>query len=107
MKGNKTELEAQHYHQQQLPQHDHHHHKEEEEETRRRGCRPIAAMLGFPFAISAFLLSLAAGIVWILGSMLSYVCPCLSCCADLANKAMEIIKLPITVFRWFVDKIPF
>ncbi|XP_057531251.1 signaling peptide TAXIMIN 2-like [Amaranthus tricolor] len=102
MKSNMVELEAQHHH--HHDNHDDQHHKEEDQ--KRRGCRPIACLLGFPFAISAFLLSLAGGIVWILGSLLSYVCPCLSCCADLANKAMDIIKLPIDVFRWFIDKIP-
>ncbi|KNA19806.1 hypothetical protein SOVF_058070 [Spinacia oleracea] len=93
----------------EVKRHQHQHHDEEmeeEEEERRRGCRPIAYILGFPFAVSAFLLSLAAGIVWILGSLLSYVCPCLTCCSDLANKAMDIIRLPIDVFIWFVDKIP-
>ncbi|KAL9232441.1 hypothetical protein vseg_007553 [Gypsophila vaccaria] len=86
--------------------HHHHHHEEEEEEVRRRGCRPLAFLIGFPFALCGLLLCFAGSIVWILGSLLSYVCPCLSCCADLANSAMDFIKFPITVFQYFIDKIP-
>uniref|UniRef100_A0A7C9DUL8 Uncharacterized protein n=1 Tax=Opuntia streptacantha TaxID=393608 RepID=A0A7C9DUL8_OPUST len=88
-------------------QHQQHQHKEApEEEKKHRGCRPLAFLLGFPFAVCALLLSLAGGIVWVLGSMLSFVCPCLKCCAELANTAMDMIKFPVNVFRWFIDKIP-
>lgn len=75
MKGKIEEIEAQYpppsHHRDHDHDHDHHHKDDEEEEQQpRRGCRPIAYLLGFPFAISAFLLSLAAGIVWILGYVL-------------------------------------
>ncbi|KAL8141273.1 hypothetical protein V2J09_007294 [Rumex salicifolius] len=73
--------------------------EEKEEEEVKRGCRPLAFLLGLPFALCAVLLSLAAAIVWILGSLLSYVCPCLGFCADLANKAMDLIQLPMNVMR--------
>ncbi|KAK9674467.1 hypothetical protein RND81_12G234600 [Saponaria officinalis] len=96
----------------QVQHHQHHRNEEEqrrhkeEEMKRKRGCRPLAFLIGFPFALCGLLLCFAGSIVWILGSLLSYVCPCLKCCSDLANKAMEFIKFPIHVFQWFIDKIP-
>ncbi|GAB4849468.1 hypothetical protein Ancab_004262 [Ancistrocladus abbreviatus] len=60
-------------------------------------CRPLGFLLGLPFALAALLLSAAGLIVWILGSILSCVCPCCPCIGGIANGAMSIVKLPVKV----------
>ena len=39
-------------------------------------------------------------------TILSCLCPCCICCAGLANFAVDLIKLPVKVIRWFIDQIP-
>ncbi|KAL5730509.1 hypothetical protein ACHQM5_003317 [Ranunculus cassubicifolius] len=70
------------------------------------GCKPLGFLIGLPFALVAFLFSLLGAIIWILGSILSCVCPCCCGCAGLANLAVSLIKLPISVMRWFIHQIP-
>ncbi|KAL9458253.1 hypothetical protein AB3S75_007173 [Citrus x aurantiifolia] len=69
-------------------------------------CRPFGFLIGLPFAFIALLLSLVGAVIWLLGSVLSCLCPCCVCCAGLANIAMDLVKLPITILRWFIDQIP-
>ncbi|KAJ1685014.1 hypothetical protein LUZ63_016404 [Rhynchospora breviuscula] len=69
-------------------------------------CRPLGFLIGLPFAIVALALSLVGAVVWLIGSILSCICPCLICCAGIANLAVDLIKLPIKVIRWFTEKIP-
>ncbi|XP_019058176.1 PREDICTED: uncharacterized protein LOC109116706 [Tarenaya hassleriana] len=69
-------------------------------------CRPLGFLLGLPFALIALALSLVGAVIWILGSIVSCVCPCCICCASLANFAMDLIKLPVKVIRWFIHSIP-
>ncbi|KAF8008008.1 hypothetical protein BT93_K1865 [Corymbia citriodora subsp. variegata] len=69
-------------------------------------CRPLGFLLGLPFALVALVLSLVGAVVWLLGTILSCLCPCCICCAALANLAMGLVKLPIRILRWFTDQIP-
>ncbi|KAL1823150.1 hypothetical protein ACET3Z_009928 [Daucus carota] len=69
-------------------------------------CRPLGFLLGLPFAFLALLLSILGAVIWILGSIVSCVCPCCCCCAGLLNLAVALVKLPIKVLRWFTRKIP-
>ncbi|KAI9083549.1 hypothetical protein K1719_034491 [Acacia pycnantha] len=62
--------------------------------------------VGLPFALVSLLLSLVGAVVWIIGSVLSCLCPCCVCFSALANFAMGLIKLPIKVIQWFIDQIP-
>ncbi|XP_020599340.1 uncharacterized protein LOC110038778 [Phalaenopsis equestris] len=69
-------------------------------------CRPLGFLLGLPFAILALALSLIGAVIWIIGSVLSCLCPCFVCCARLANLAVDLIKMPIKVIRCFIEQIP-
>ncbi|XP_058181583.1 signaling peptide TAXIMIN 2-like [Rhododendron vialii] len=69
-------------------------------------CRPLGFLLGLPFALVALVLSLLGAIVWLLGSLLTCVCPCCCCCAGVANVAMELMTLPLKIITWFTDQIP-
>ncbi|XP_074357859.1 signaling peptide TAXIMIN 2-like [Apium graveolens] len=69
-------------------------------------CRPLAFLLGLPFAFLSLILSLIGVIVWIIGSVLSCLCPCCFCCAWLLDTAVDLIKLPINIIKWFIDLIP-
>ncbi|PIA35128.1 hypothetical protein AQUCO_03600057v1 [Aquilegia coerulea] len=71
-----------------------------------RGCRPLGFLIGLPFAFIALIISLLGAIIWILGTIISCLCPCCCCCAGLANFAVSLIKLPISIIRWFIDQIP-
>ncbi|XP_058005405.1 signaling peptide TAXIMIN 2-like [Hevea brasiliensis] len=66
-------------------------------------CRPYGFLLGLPFALVALLLSLIGAVAWIIGTILSCLCPCCVCCAGLANLAIDIIKLPFKILKWFAD----
>ncbi|CAL5336785.1 hypothetical protein ACSBR2_012380 [Camellia fascicularis] len=70
------------------------------------GCRPLGFLLGLPFALVALVLSLVGAVIWVLGSVLSCLCPCCCCCTGIANMAMGLIKLPFKIIRWFTDQIP-
>ncbi|KAH7533144.1 hypothetical protein FEM48_Zijuj04G0099200 [Ziziphus jujuba var. spinosa] len=69
-------------------------------------CRPLGFLLGLPFAIVALLLSVIGAVVWVIGTVLSCLCPCCFCFAGLANLAVSLIKLPIKVMRFFTRQIP-
>ncbi|CAL5403033.1 unnamed protein product [Camellia sinensis] len=69
-------------------------------------CRPLGFLIGLPFAFIALLLSLVGAVVWVLGSVLSCLCPCCICCAGIANLAVILLKFPVTVIKWFTDLIP-
>ncbi|KAI3912095.1 hypothetical protein MKW92_005386 [Papaver armeniacum] len=69
-------------------------------------CRPLGFLLGMPFALLSSVLSLIALVVWLLGSIVSCICPCCECCAGLLNLTMTIAKLPVEVIRWFICRIP-
>ncbi|KAK1325414.1 hypothetical protein QJS10_CPA01g02040 [Acorus calamus] len=69
-------------------------------------CRPLGFLIGLPFAVLALLFSLVGVIIWIIGSVISCICPCCVCCAGLANLAVDLIKLPVKVIRWFIGQIP-
>ncbi|KAK9689836.1 hypothetical protein RND81_09G084800 [Saponaria officinalis] len=68
-------------------------------------CRPLGFLIGLPFALISLVLSLLGAVVWIIGCVLS-ICPCCCCCAAIADLAMELVKLPVNVIIWFIDKIP-
>ncbi|KAL6975882.1 hypothetical protein U1Q18_024679 [Sarracenia purpurea var. burkii] len=69
-------------------------------------CRPLGFLLGLPFALVALVLSLVGAVVWVLGSVLSCLCPCCCCCTGIVNLAMDVIKLPFKIITWFTDQIP-
>ncbi|XP_047307160.1 signaling peptide TAXIMIN 2 [Impatiens glandulifera] len=69
-------------------------------------CRPLGFLIGLPFALVSLVLSLIGAVIWVIGSVLSCLCPCFCCCAGLANMAVDLIKLPIKVIRWFTEQIP-
>ncbi|KAF9589403.1 hypothetical protein IFM89_026479 [Coptis chinensis] len=74
--------------------------------TEEGGCRPLGFLIGLPFALVALIISVLGAIIWILGTVISCLCPCCCCCAGLANFAVSLIKLPISIIRWFIDQIP-
>ncbi|KAL3821218.1 hypothetical protein ACJIZ3_007123 [Penstemon smallii] len=69
-------------------------------------CRPLGFLIGLPFALVALVLSLVGAIIWILGTLLSCLCPCCICCAGIANLSVSLVKFPINIIRWFVHLIP-
>ncbi|CAA6661088.1 unnamed protein product [Spirodela intermedia] len=69
-------------------------------------CRPLGFLIGLPFAVLALALSLVGAVIWILGTILSCLCPCCMCFAGLANLAMDLIKLPVKVIQCFIEQIP-
>ncbi|KAB1227989.1 hypothetical protein CJ030_MR1G022976 [Morella rubra] len=69
-------------------------------------CRPLGFLLGLPFALVALVLSVIGAVIWVLGTLLSCLCPCCICCGMLANLAVDLVKLPVKVLRWFTDQIP-
>ncbi|KAI5558016.1 hypothetical protein POPTR_017G015900v4 [Populus trichocarpa] len=69
-------------------------------------CRPLGFLLGLPFALLALILAIVGAVIWLIGAILSCLCPCCVCCAALANLAMDVVQLPVRILRWFVDEIP-
>ncbi|KAJ7562574.1 hypothetical protein O6H91_03G074900 [Diphasiastrum complanatum] len=69
-------------------------------------CRPIGFLLGLPFALLSLLLSLIGVVVWIIATLLICICPCCVCVAALVTLAIELIKAPLHVIRWFTKQIP-
>ncbi|PKA61043.1 hypothetical protein AXF42_Ash005939 [Apostasia shenzhenica] len=71
-----------------------------------RRCRPLGFLIGLPFAVLALLVSLIGAVIWLIGSALNCICPCCTVCSWVANMAMRLIQLPISVVQWFIDTIP-
>ncbi|KAL6279093.1 hypothetical protein ACE6H2_015974 [Prunus campanulata] len=69
-------------------------------------CRPLGFLLGLPFALVALVLSVVGAVIWVLGTVLSCLCPCCICVGGIANLAVTLIKLPVKIIRWFIDQIP-
>ncbi|KAF9679217.1 hypothetical protein SADUNF_Sadunf07G0117000 [Salix dunnii] len=69
-------------------------------------CKPLGFLLGLPFALLALVLSIVGTLIWLIGTILSCLCPCCVCCAALANFAVDIVQLPVRILRWFIDEIP-
>ncbi|KAI3427577.1 uncharacterized protein J3R85_009414 [Psidium guajava] len=69
-------------------------------------CRPLGFLIGLPFAFVAVILSLVGAVVWVLGTVLSCLCPCCICCVGVAKLAVSLLKLPVKILRWFTEKIP-
>ncbi|KAK1425389.1 hypothetical protein QVD17_20741 [Tagetes erecta] len=69
-------------------------------------CRPIGFLLGLPFALVSFLLSIVGVFVWTVGLLLTCICPCCLCVTVIVAFALKLIKAPFHVMRWFTSKIP-
>ncbi|KAB5548487.1 hypothetical protein DKX38_011893 [Salix brachista] len=69
-------------------------------------CKPLGFLLGLPFALLALVLSIVGTVIWLVGTILSCLCPCCVCCAALANFAVDMVRLPVRILRWFIDEIP-
>ncbi|KAJ6886788.1 hypothetical protein NC651_027213 [Populus alba x Populus x berolinensis] len=69
-------------------------------------CKPLGFLIGLPFALVALVLSLIGAVIWVIGTVLSCLCPCCICFSGLANFAVSLVKLPVKVMRWFIDLIP-
>ncbi|PKI61822.1 signaling peptide TAXIMIN 1-like [Punica granatum] len=69
-------------------------------------CRPLGFLLGLPFAFLSILLSIIGVVVWIVGLVLSCICPCCFCVTILVEFALGLIRAPIAVMKWFTSKIP-
>ncbi|XP_020594913.1 uncharacterized protein LOC110036900 [Phalaenopsis equestris] len=69
-------------------------------------CRPLGWLLGLPFALLALIVSLVGIIIWIVGLLLSCICPCCLCVTIVVEIAIELIKAPIHVMQWFTAQIP-
>ncbi|KAH9574613.1 hypothetical protein CY35_01G067300 [Sphagnum magellanicum] len=69
-------------------------------------CRPLGFLLGLPFMLVAFILTLVGILLWIITAPLACCCPCLLCFTILAELAISLIKAPFTVIRWFTRQIP-
>ncbi|KAH0467720.1 hypothetical protein IEQ34_002753 [Dendrobium chrysotoxum] len=71
-----------------------------------RKCRPVGFLLALPLAFLALVFSLVGAVVWIIGTVLSCLCPCCVCCAGLANLAVDLINMPIKIISCFIEQIP-
>ncbi|XP_057792399.1 signaling peptide TAXIMIN 1-like [Salvia miltiorrhiza] len=69
-------------------------------------CRPLGFLLGLPFAFLSLIISLIGILIWIVGLLLSCICPCCLCVTLLVEMALELIKAPIHVMEWFTSQIP-
>ncbi|XP_049384703.1 uncharacterized protein LOC125848806 [Solanum stenotomum] len=75
-----------------------------EKETK---CRPIAFLLGLPFALISLVIAFIAGIIWIIGLILTCICPCCFCVTVLVEMALGLVNAPFHFFHYITDKIPF
>ncbi|KAK9075634.1 hypothetical protein SSX86_003960 [Deinandra increscens subsp. villosa] len=69
-------------------------------------CRPLGFLLGLPFAFVALLLSIIGVVIWIVGLILSCLCPCCFCVTVIVELAISLIKAPFSIMKWFTEKIP-
>ncbi|CAN4084146.1 unnamed protein product [Withania somnifera] len=74
-------------------------------------CRPIAFLLGLPFALISLVIAFIGGLIWIIGLMLTCICPCCFCVTGLATvlaeMALGLVNAPFQFFQYITDKIPF
>lgn len=75
-----------------------------EKETK---CRPIAFLLGLPFALISLIIAFIGGIIWIIGLILTCICPCCFCVTVLVEMALGLVNAPFQLFHYMTDKIPF
>ncbi|OIT28799.1 PREDICTED: uncharacterized protein LOC109212198 [Nicotiana attenuata] len=78
--------------------------KQSEEKTK---CRPIAFLLGLPFALISLVIAFVGCIIWILGLILTCICPCCFCVTMLVEMALGLVNAPFAFFQYITDKIPF
>ncbi|CAL5212832.1 unnamed protein product [Lathyrus oleraceus] len=69
-------------------------------------CRPLGFLIGLPFAFLSLLLSIVGAFFWIIGLLLSCICPCCLCFTIIVELAIELIKAPLHVMTWFTSMIP-
>ncbi|KAL0904181.1 hypothetical protein M5K25_026256 [Dendrobium thyrsiflorum] len=69
-------------------------------------CWPLGWLLGLPFALLALIVSLVGVLIWIVGLLLSCICPCCLCVSIVVEIATKLIKAPIHVMQWFTAQIP-
>ncbi|XP_027911948.1 signaling peptide TAXIMIN 2-like [Vigna unguiculata] len=69
-------------------------------------CRPLGFVIGLPFALLSLVFCPVGAIIWLLGSIMSCLCPCWKGCGELSNVGVSLVKFPIRVLRWFIEKIP-
>ncbi|KAE8662804.1 hypothetical protein F3Y22_tig00113124pilonHSYRG00094 [Hibiscus syriacus] len=69
-------------------------------------CRPLGFLLGLPFALLSLIISIIGVVVWIVGLLLTLICPCCLCVTVLVEMALELVKAPIHVMEWFTEQIP-
>ncbi|XP_015065474.1 uncharacterized protein LOC107010701 [Solanum pennellii] len=70
-------------------------------------CRPIAFLLGLPFALISLIIAFIGGIIWIIGLILTCICPCCFCVTVLVEMALGLVNAPFQLFHYITDKIPF
>ncbi|CAH1448531.1 signaling peptide TAXIMIN 1 [Lactuca sativa] len=69
-------------------------------------CRPLGFLLGLPFAFVALILTIIGVVIWIVGLILSCLCPCCFCVTVIVELAISLIKAPFSVMKWFTEQIP-
>ncbi|KAG4180238.1 hypothetical protein ERO13_A10G154100v2 [Gossypium hirsutum] len=69
-------------------------------------CRPLGFLLGLPFAFLSLIISIVGVVVWIVGLLLTLICPCCLSVTVLVEMALELVKAPIHVMEWFTEQIP-
>ncbi|KAL0535015.1 hypothetical protein IC582_029326 [Cucumis melo] len=69
-------------------------------------CRPLGFLLGLPFAFLSIFVGFVGVVIWIVGSVLSCICPCCFCVTVVIEFALALINAPILVMKWFTSKIP-
>ncbi|KAL8136711.1 hypothetical protein V2J09_002712 [Rumex salicifolius] len=69
-------------------------------------CRPLGFLLGLPFAFLSLLVSIIGILIWIVGLLISSICPCCFCVNVVIEMALELIKTPIHVIKCIISRIP-
>ncbi|XP_055806222.1 uncharacterized protein LOC129874868 [Solanum dulcamara] len=69
--------------------------------------RPIAFLLGLPFALISLVIAFIGGIIWIIGLILTCICPCCFCVTVLVEMALGLVNAPFQFLHYITDKIPF
>lgn len=68
--------------------------------------RPLGFLIGLPFALLSLGLSLIGAVIWLIGCLLSCLCPCCFCFSGIPNLAINLVILPVKIIQWFIDLIP-